>query len=307
MGLLLILPLLVSGYVFCFKNPLVRFRLHRYEGQLLYLLVAYNGLICLLTALLVVATLSLLISHDWPTRCLVFYKSICTPEFSTDYLALGAKAFASFGLMAVEKSQFYTFMVLVGLGTLIVPYPLAWIQYKIYKNKLEKKTGESVDYEIVDRFLLQSSVSHLPILRLLMDKLIATELKLEPVMLTMADRKVYVGVVSSIGSPTEASGVEEDVAIWPLMSGYRDKDDLSVKFQNVYPVFDKLTSIPVYFKQKNIVSITPYDSSMEHKVVIRKHGSTILPSMVSSPLFYVAIGVFAKRLSKLASKILDRA
>ncbi|WP_372382112.1 hypothetical protein ACCQ12_15110 [Xanthomonas sp. NCPPB 1068] len=304
MGLLLILPLLVSGYIFCFRNPIIRFRLHRYEGQLLYLLVAYNGFICLLAALFSVAILSLLFSHDWPLRCLFFSKSICTPAFSTDYLALGAKVFSSFGLVELNKGQFYTFMILAGLGTLVAPYPLAWMQYRRYKKRLEKKTGEVVDYDIVDRFLLQSSVSHLPMLRLLMDKLIAAEL--EPVMISMADRKIYVGVVSSIGSPTEASGVDEDVAIWPLMSGYRDKDDLSVKFQNVYPDFDKSTSIPIYFKQKNIVSITPYDSSMERKVVIRKNGSTILSTIRSSPFLYFYLGVFAKRILRLAGKFLDR-
>jgi len=135
-------------------------------------------------------------------------------------------------------------------------------------------------------------------LRLLVDKLVAE--KVEPIMVTMADRKVYVGVVASIGSTTEASGADEDVAIWPLMSGHRDKDDLSIKFSNVYPEFDKLTSIPIYFKQRNIVSVTPYDSSMANKVVAHHKKSEFLSALKSSPLTYLALGVCAKRLLGLA-------
>lgn len=50
MGLLIILPLLVSGYLVCIKHPYYYRRLHRFEGQLLYLQVARLGVVCLLAA-----------------------------------------------------------------------------------------------------------------------------------------------------------------------------------------------------------------------------------------------------------------
>lgn len=50
MGLLIIFPLLVSGYLACIKHPYYYCRLHRFEGQLLYLQVARLGLVCLVVA-----------------------------------------------------------------------------------------------------------------------------------------------------------------------------------------------------------------------------------------------------------------
>lgn len=39
MGILLLLPFLVSGYWICVTHPRITLGFHRYEGQLLYLLV----------------------------------------------------------------------------------------------------------------------------------------------------------------------------------------------------------------------------------------------------------------------------
>ena len=44
MGLLIIVPLLVSGYMVCIRHPFFYVRLHRFQGQLLYLQVARMGM-----------------------------------------------------------------------------------------------------------------------------------------------------------------------------------------------------------------------------------------------------------------------
>ncbi|HCV77558.1 MAG TPA: hypothetical protein DGS68_12635, partial [Pseudomonas sp.] len=52
MFLLLLLPILVSGFLVCHKHPLYFYRLHRYEGQYLYLQSARFGLFCTLLAVI---------------------------------------------------------------------------------------------------------------------------------------------------------------------------------------------------------------------------------------------------------------
>ena len=76
-------------------------------------------------------------------------------------------------------------------------------------------------------------------------------------MLTMDDRKVYVGKVISLGEPSETSGMDQDVSIMPLMSGYRDKDTLKVTFTTYYEEVD--ADIYLSLRQDAIVSATEFD------------------------------------------------
>lgn len=57
MGLLIIVPLLVSGYLVCILHPFYFYRLHRFEGQLLYLQVARLGMSCLVAAAILSAAI----------------------------------------------------------------------------------------------------------------------------------------------------------------------------------------------------------------------------------------------------------
>ena len=43
MGILLILPILVAGYIYCTSSLYMKYKMHRYDGQLLYLLVGKFG------------------------------------------------------------------------------------------------------------------------------------------------------------------------------------------------------------------------------------------------------------------------
>jgi hypothetical protein len=54
------------------------------------------------------------------------------------------------------------------------------------------------------------------------------------VMLTLSDRKVYVGKVISLGEPNESEGPDQEITISPVVSGYRDKDNLCVTFTTNY-------------------------------------------------------------------------
>ena len=57
MGLLIIVPLLVSGYMVSIRHPFFFNRLHRFQGQLLYLQVARLGMVCLIVATILSAAI----------------------------------------------------------------------------------------------------------------------------------------------------------------------------------------------------------------------------------------------------------
>lgn len=76
-------------------------------------------------------------------------------------------------------------------------------------------------------------------------------------MLTMDDRKVYVGKIVTMGEPSETAGMDQEIIIIPVMSGYRDKDSLIVKFTTKYKDIDK--ELQVCLRQESIVSATEFD------------------------------------------------
>lgn len=76
-------------------------------------------------------------------------------------------------------------------------------------------------------------------------------------MLMMNDRKVYVGKIISMGEPSETQGMDQDISIMPLMSGYRDKDTLQVTFTTDYGEVDD--EIYLSLRQEAIVSATEFN------------------------------------------------
>lgn len=107
MGLLLILPILVSGYLVCMSHPYYFSRLHRYDGQLLYLRVAKLGLTCILVAL----TLSALISHFVPDAWQAFGNIVQV-------------ALQGLGVNTVEVAPYRLLLQLTCMSVLI---PIPWI------------------------------------------------------------------------------------------------------------------------------------------------------------------------------------
>ncbi|MGG4752100.1 hypothetical protein ACLPC6_18660, partial [Proteus mirabilis] len=57
---LLLIPILVSGYIMVIANPYHYFRLHRHDGQLLYLKVATHGTLCLIASVIIATVVKFL-------------------------------------------------------------------------------------------------------------------------------------------------------------------------------------------------------------------------------------------------------
>jgi hypothetical protein len=264
MGFLLLLPLLVSGFLVCLKHPVIYFRLHRYEGQLLYLQVARYGMNCLFVSFAFFALMSLIVSHSWAGFCFPKFENVCVPAFSTDFLSwIGSK----FVLMDLAKSeqrgQLAAFTVLVGVGSMLLPVPWTRLLIRKLRKKVNRrlarrpsavsKAKPGADDDVLYTYLLKESVTHSPRLTMLYQAF-ATR---EQVMLSMEDRKVYVGYISSLGAPTEVSGIDQELQLIPTISGYRDDDTREVKYTTHYSVID--IECPIVLKQENIVSVTMFN------------------------------------------------
>lgn len=246
MGLLLLLPLLVSGYLCCIYRTEIYLRLNRYEGQLLYLLVARYGLTCFLIALVSVSLMALLL-QGWLEICVDWGIPICLPAFSVDFLAGLGSALVRLGLVDEDRARISAFLIVVGFATVLIPRPWAGVHNFIFRKKF---TGEAT----AEVFILRQAVRGRPILSLLVESFALGR----PVMLDMDSRKVYVGLVISLGSPGESTAPDEDLGILPLMSGYRDKDTLELDLNLVYPKAGD-DAKPVFLRQADIVSVRYYD------------------------------------------------
>jgi hypothetical protein len=240
--LLLIFPLLVAGFLACHIHPLHSYRLHRYEGQYLYLKSAELGLLCFFIALAVVGLTHWLLPNfalDGPEA----QDSVSLPVWVTARTAqLIADLTGQAIIEATKLAWFAQLTVLTSLATLI-PAGLSkvglWIRYRSFHTRVFA-IGEILEDSPLDDLLYRLSLD-----------------KTKYAMVTMDDRKVYVGKVISLGEPSATKGMDQDVGMIPLMSGYRHKDKLTAEFTTFYSDIEK--DIYLCLRQQSIISATEFD------------------------------------------------
>lgn len=245
MGILIALLILVSGLLVCLKDPVIYYKLHRYEGQLLYLQAARYGVYCFLIASIFLGIFSWSFSHVWADLCFCSEAIFCIPEFSTDFLAYLADKTEEAKIFEEGKGETGSFMLIVCVLMLFIPE--FWSKCSLYF--VRRRSGAD-NNDQAKAYILRDTVSHSPLGAALVE---AFAKKLE-VMISMDDRKVYVGYIKSVGKPNEIVGVDEEVEFLPSVSGYRDKNTLKVIYTTEYP--SDTTIEPIYFKQENMVSVS---------------------------------------------------
>ncbi|MGY4525175.1 hypothetical protein [Pseudomonas sp. TE21394] len=256
MALLLLLPLLVSGFLVCLKDPMVYCKLHRYDGQLLYLQVGRYGIYCFLSAMMLTAVLIGLVSHDWGTFCPKWAQGAeaaaasCYPV-NTDFMGKLSALVKEWDIAGDKFSPVAVFLMLSGLLTLLMPSIWEFLTVRIMKWQL----GVSRD-DAIAAYLLGESAQHSPIGSTLVEAFVTKN----EVMITMEDRKVYVGYIMDVGAPTEVTGVNLEILLIPTVSGYRDKDTLKVVYTTDYP--GDIPLEPVGFRQENIVSVSVFSEEI---------------------------------------------
>ncbi|WP_434681460.1 hypothetical protein J3P77_10055 [Pseudomonas sp. R1-18] len=221
MGILLLLPFLVSGYWICINHPRIALSLHRYEGQLLYLLVAREGIFCFLIASALSALLlSLrLVSFSLP-------ESVGAQVVTLDYFSRLQDWLIAHELTSPAKADIGAFLVQAAALCLVVPK--VWTAFAVWRLKRIYNLNTRAE---LDTLLLSQFAASNPRLELLMSSILHPKRKY---LFTMDDRKVYVGSVIGIGKASEAQGVDQHFLLVPFLSGYRNEETLQVEMTTDY-------------------------------------------------------------------------
>lgn len=233
MSLLLIIPILISGFYVCNRNLYYFYRIHRYEGQYLYLKSALIGFI----SLLISSTIALFLNKFIPSEVLGIPVDViaCIDSFVSPIVE-GTK------VSSVQLSWIILLLVLTQFTGWV------WVKLSYLHIKLKEKDIEKSKILLMSSILRDSPLDNI---------FLESYIEEVPLMLTLNDRKVYVGIVSSLGEPNESEGMDQELAIIPIMSGYRNKDDFSVSFNTDYKIIDK--ELQIVLRQELINSATKFD------------------------------------------------
>lgn len=243
MILLLLLPILVAGFIVLTKHPIHFYKLHRYEGQLLYLSSAFQGLLCSLVAIGILLGTNLM-----------------SPKISTWAWSFLEELFEPF---INSKDAIWLFLI-TGFSILVALLRAAWfrvrswIKYTLINFGGNNKTnlGSKV---LTDLFLMGSILKDSPLDSLFYESFVATDPE-KYLMLTMEDGKIYVGKVIGLGEPTESEGMDQEIVITPFLSGYRKKETLKVIFTTKY--FAVESDISLVLRQDKIISATVFETEI---------------------------------------------
>ncbi|EPD3276215.1 hypothetical protein ACR9PF_003668 [Cronobacter sakazakii] len=227
----LIIPLLVSGFIVITTHPFHFFRLHRYDGQLLYMKAAKYGLWCLVWSVFI----AFIIKYYFPTAHLVtdVSQSLGLGESLYQKRITGWLIFLS-----------CTSVLLAWLSGVIANWFTTLRSQMIYKFFYKKDISIEESKELVKLRTLQDLVTEGSMDSVFFDSLIDRK----SILVSMTNKKVYVGIVNALGEPNEKDGPNQQISILPIMSGYRDKDTLNVYFTNDYnniEGYDTSVIIPV--------------------------------------------------------------
>lgn len=218
----LLISIIANAFIVLILSPSNFYKLHRYNGQLLYIKALFIGSIFTLLSFLLDAYTGIV-------------KYICKliPEESwkLDINKTQLEGLFVFCLITAMISLLYCVLERVFLRL------IAW-----------KRFGckEEIPYRKAKIFLMYNVLSDSPL-----DKLFfSSYIEQKALLITMLDRKVYVGIVINLGEPNESEGLDQEIAIVPIYSGYRDTENLSLKLTNKYDI----DGIFIVLKQDKIVS-----------------------------------------------------
>jgi len=254
MGLLIIVPLLVSGYMVCIRHPFFYVRLHRFQGQLLYLQVARMGMARLIVSTLLSAAILAMSKQALP---------ILGHVVATDYSNYLGTLLVQLDIASEKNGTLWVFLMQVGLTALVIPFFWSALYVGAKKKILQLETDVQL-HSLLALGVLEGT----PFRILLRESIV----QCRPCMFSLNDRKVYVGIVLFAGTPTESEGVDHAFTLIPILSGYRDKDTLEVTLNTHYS--NAANPPPITLIQQNVVSATQFDFTLWNAVHTRKTRKT---------------------------------
>jgi hypothetical protein len=200
MGAFAVAFILISGYIFVARSKHQRLITRREDGHRYYFRCgAYGILFCGIGIILAI----LLDILDVPSSILAAL------GWSVENLIHNTSSFTA--------NEYTSLKVLIGsFFTIPISFVGAFFDNTCRDNRKSLQRIRDRDSGALEKFLAECGT------------------KFQTVLITLSSRKVYVGIVHEI--PIECGEVEH-FSILPILSGYRDKDSLTVKFTTNYYVY----------------------------------------------------------------------
>lgn len=259
MALLYSLIILVSGFIYCQIHPIIKNKLYRYEGQFLYLKSAQYGFFFLIASVVLLEILE---------KISYYPNSLCPFTFDKFSILLFVERMLLEHKLVDDKNvKISSYLSTVSTLTIFMPFFINL--FERFRLRLKYSTKNFTPY-IMSNILKDSPLDYL-LFKSSIERGEGSEIFL---MLTMADRKVYVGKIVSLGEPSETEGPNQEIEIIPIVSGYREKDTLVVNFTTYYSIVDE--DIKLVLKQSEIMSATPFKQSNYDKFHTNDNKSNFL-------------------------------
>lgn len=228
---------MVSGFITCHTHPVYKYKLHRFEGQYLYLKSAWLGIVNFIFGVLIV----IFFDNNLPS-----YINICSFSFPLDIQQFVNLNLQNLNTLSTGEAEDLSWILIITVTTLIVPYIWSFLSFSRLCIRFKTThpntqiSGTILSDSPLDNFLFNASL----------------EKGDYQIMVTLSDRKVYVGKVNNLGEPNESEGADQEISIVPTMSGYREKDSLEVKFTTLYSGLSEDTFI--ILRQDSILSVSEF-------------------------------------------------
>lgn len=244
----LLVPILVCGIIWINNDPKEYFKISTYQGWLVYLHAAKFGIIIVSVAYFLLEMI-LGTFTEWVVHSLGF-----NPEYKFSPIGVIAQLLVvSFPSTHGNEdvSQAYSSSAVLMAMTILS------ISFTYGLTKSLSAYWKRIDYK---RYYLESFWRE----RKILDYFIFQSLEnADLIQVTLSSRKCYVGLISKIQEPNEESTGHQHISLIPILSGYRDKDTLSLLFSNEYPKIPSKDVINyndvVVFPVDEIVSVSGFD------------------------------------------------
>ena len=262
-GILLLIPTIIIGYFFKKKHFYLNYKFSKLNGHHLYFSSAAFGFIFVL-----ISTIIYFIFVN------IYIAAYC---FFSDEYVLKISFFKSIRTIFSEKNFAINAFFIYILAILI-----SWLLY-LY----EKKSIKGIDDLHNPLFFNIISDDPTDILLNLSASSENTDNSIDYedriIMLTMRDRKVYIGVVSEIRKNmfSRFSQGSDDFKFMPLISGYRDKDTLDLIRTTIYSdAVEKKLNITIVLKKSEILTLTKIKSDQLNNFL--SYGNPLHKEVISS-------------------------
>jgi hypothetical protein len=195
MGISLVVIVLISGYLFSYLHLASHYKLTRTEGWHSYFYVAARGLAFAIVSIII-------------------YTIVDYYDLAAKFIQYFGWEFKDFNKLALDLENLKQEAWAVITVLLAAFFGLInRIYYKCCPQKKAKKIQKIVSENHLEKFIVEASYAQ------------------SPIALSLSSRKVYVGFC--LGDELINSKIEH-IAIIPILSGYRDKDSLSIEITNNY-------------------------------------------------------------------------